>query len=112
MQRFAALLLALVCAVASFNPMLAGNGPFSIGRRLHHDSSGIWTRSNQKPLMDATIVTVIGTSPVLCNQSKPGDTVWRSVDAMVVSSLATEALKFVFQCERPLQTSDPSRGAS
>lgn len=109
MQRLAALLLAIVCATAPFKPALAGNGPFGIDHRLHYDNSGIWRRDNQKLLIGGTILTVIGGSVLLGDQHKLGDTFWRSLDSMAVSSAIAQGAKWTFQRERPSQTSDPDK---
>jgi undecaprenyl-diphosphatase len=87
----------------------AGGGPFGIDQRLTYDNSGIWKRSNQNVLMYGTIVTVAGGALAFGDNDKLGDTFWRSVDAMVVATAGTEALKFTFQRERPSQTSDPNK---
>ncbi|HEV2621373.1 MAG TPA: phosphatase PAP2 family protein [Frateuria sp.] len=87
----------------------AGGGPFGIDHRLHYDNSGIWKRGNQTALMYGTIVTVGVGALAFGDQDKLGDTFWRSVDAMVVTGVSTEALKYTFRRERPSQTDDPNR---
>lgn len=106
--RFAAVLLTCVFAAAPFQPALAGNGPFGIDHRVAYDNSGIWARSNQKALMGATIVTVVGGSLVLGDHNKLGDTFWRSLDSTASSSLLALGGKLVFQRERPRQTDNPN----
>lgn len=106
--RFFVLLLVCVCAVAPFQTALAG-GPFLIDHRVAYDNSGIWQRHNQKVLMGATIATVIGGSLWLGDQSKLGDTFWRSLDSMAVSSAISQGIKWTFQRERPSHTSDPGK---
>ncbi len=86
----------------------ASGGPLGIDHRLHYDNSGIWKRSTQITLMSGTILTVGAGALAFGDHSKLGDTFWRSVDAMVVTSLATTALKYTFQRERPSQTTDPN----
>ncbi|GGY24393.1 hypothetical protein GCM10008098_17490 [Rhodanobacter panaciterrae] len=87
----------------------AAGGPLGIDHRLHYDNSGIWKRTNQNVLMYGTILTVAGGAFAFGDQDKLGDTFWRSVDALVITSIGTEALKFTFQRERPTQTSNPDR---
>jgi undecaprenyl-diphosphatase len=87
----------------------AGGGPFGIDHRIAYDNSGIWKRSNQTLLINGTILTVIGGSLILGDQDGLGDTFWRSLDAMAISGAIAEGGKFVFQRERPSQTSDPNR---
>ncbi|MBD8879769.1 MULTISPECIES: phosphatase PAP2 family protein [Rhodanobacter] len=103
--RLALLLLAFTLPAPAF----ASGGPLGIDHRLHYDNSGIWKRSNQNILMYGSIVTVAGGALAFGDQDKLGDTFWRSVDAMVISGLGAQALKYTFQRERPSQTSDPNR---
>lgn len=106
MHRLSGLLLAL-CASAPFAPAHAG-GPFGIDHPVAYDDSGIWARSDQKALMGATIVTVIGGSVLLGDENKLGDTFWRSLDSMAVSAVVAQGGKWIFQRERPSQTDDPN----
>jgi membrane-associated phospholipid phosphatase len=85
----------------------AAGGPFGIDHIVPYDNSGIWKRSNQEILIYGTIATVAGGALALGDQDKLGDTFWRSVDAMVISSIGSEAMKYTFQRERPSQTSNP-----
>ncbi|MGH8191641.1 MAG: phosphatase PAP2 family protein [Rhodanobacteraceae bacterium] len=86
----------------------AASGPFGIDHRIAYDNSGIWARNNQKALMYGTILTVVGGSLALGDQDKLGDTFWRSLDSMAVSSAISQVAKWTFQRERPSQTSDPN----
>ena len=105
-----ALPLLLFCfAILTSGSALASGGPLGIDHRIHYDNSGIWKRSNQKMLIYGTITTVIGGALVFGDQDKLGDTFWRSVDALAVTSIGTTGLKLAFQRERPSQTSDPNR---
>jgi len=101
------LLLVWVCAMAPLRVAVAG-GPFGIDHLVHYDNSGIWARNNQKALMGATILTVVGGSLALGDQDKLGNTFWRSLDSMAVSSVIAQGAKWTFQRERPSQTSDPN----
>jgi membrane-associated phospholipid phosphatase len=87
----------------------AGGGPLGIDHRLHYDNSGIWKRSNQKALAGATAVTVFGGALLLGDNGTFGDTLWRSVDAVVLGSLTTDVLKLGFRRQRPSETSDPDK---
>lgn len=106
-RRASVLLLVWVCALAPLHLAMAG-GPFGIDHPVHYDNSGIWARNNQKALMGATILTVVGGSLALGDQDKLGDTFWRSLDSMAVSSVIAQGAKWTFQRERPSQTSDPN----
>lgn len=108
MRRFALLVLVIICAVAPLRAAMAG-GPFGIDHRIHYDNSGIWRRHDQKVLMGSTIVAVVGGSLLLGDQSRLGDTFWRSLDSMAVSSAIAQGAKLTFQRERPSQTSDPNK---
>lgn len=99
--------LAVLAAILMSSTAMAGGGPFGIDHRLHYDNSGIWKRSNQNTLMYGTILTVAGGAFTFGDQDKLGDTFWRSVDAMVISSIGAQAMKYTFQRERPSQTSNP-----
>ncbi|MDE2087774.1 MAG: phosphatase PAP2 family protein [Xanthomonadaceae bacterium] len=104
-RRYALLLLAFTLPA----PALAGGGPLGIDHRLHYDNRGIWKRSNQLTLMYGSILAVGGGALAFGDRDKLGDTFWRSVDAMAISGLGAQALKYTFQRERPSQTSDPNR---
>lgn len=102
-QWFACLLL-----LASGSACASG-GPLGIDHRLRYDNSGIWKRSNQKVLLYGSIVTVGAGAFALGDHDRLGDTFWRSIDAMVVTGVGTQALKYTFRRERPSQTDDPDR---
>jgi undecaprenyl-diphosphatase len=108
MRRYIVLLLC-VCAAAPMHPAIAASGPFGIDHLVHYDNSGIWARHDQKLLAGATVLTVVGGSLALGDQHELGDTFWRSLDAMAVSSVIAQGAKWTFQRERPSQTSDPNR---
>jgi undecaprenyl-diphosphatase len=108
-RRLAALLLICMCMAAPMRAAIAASGPFGIDHRIAYDNSGIWARHNQKVLMGATILTVVGGSLALGDQNKLGDTFWRSLDSMAVSSAISQGMKWTFQRERPSQTSDPNK---
>ncbi|MEO9091618.1 MAG: phosphatase PAP2 family protein [Rhodanobacter sp.] len=100
----------LLTAMLLFPAVLfASGGPLGIDHRIHYDNSGIWKRSNQTALIYGTVVTVVGGALAFGDQDKLGDTFWRSVDALAVTSIGTEGLKLTFQRERPSQTGDPNR---
>jgi len=106
--RFGRCWLFGIAMLASAGACAAG-GPFGIDHRLHYDNSGIWKRSNQDVLMYGSIATVAGGALAFGDHDRLGDTFWRSVDALVISSVGSEALKYSFQRERPSQTADPDR---
>lgn len=101
--------LAVLTAITTSSTAMASGGPLGIDHRLHYDNSGIWKRSNQNVLMYGTILAVGGGALAFGDNDKLGDTFWRSVDAMVVSSVGAQAMKYTFQRERPSQTDNPNR---
>ena len=107
MNRYLAPLASLAAMPAS-GPAAAG-GPLGIDHRVHYDNSGIWKRGNQNALMYGTIATVGIGALAFGSEDKLGNTFWRSVDAMVISSAGAEVLKHTFQRERPSQTDNPDR---
>lgn len=86
---------------------VASGGPLGIDHRLHYQNSGIWKRSYQNILAYGTGATIFGGALLLGDDSKLGDTFWRSADAVVLGSLTTDGLKLAFQRKRPIDTSDP-----
>lgn len=102
-------LLILLLALAPVGQSLASGGPLGIDHRLHYDNTGIWKRSNQKALVYGSIVGIGAGALALGDGSELGDTFWRSVDAMVISGIGTQGLKYAFGRERPSQTNDPNR---
>jgi undecaprenyl-diphosphatase len=106
MRALSSLLLCI--AILAPADALASGGPLGIDHRIHYDNSGIWKRSNQSILIYGTVTTVVGGALAFGDQDKLGDTFWRSVDALAVTSIGTEGLKLAFQRERPLQTDNPN----
>lgn len=102
------LVLALGVIALPMQKARAGGGLLGIDHRLHYDNSGVWKRSNQEILIYGTIASVGIGALAFGDNSKLGDTLWRSADALVISSVATTAMKYTFQRERPSQTSNPN----
>lgn len=107
-RRFAMLWLIGMCAAAPVHSAWAG-GPFGIDHRVRYDNNGIWARGNQKALVGATIVIAVGGAFALGDQGKLGDTFWRSLDSVAVSSVLAQGGKWTFQREHPSQTDDPNK---
>ena len=89
--------------------VMAAGGPLGIDHRLHYDNSGIWNRKYQLGLEYGSILAVAGGAITFGDNDKLGDAFWRSVDALAVGSLATQAMKITFQRERPSATADPDK---
>jgi PAP2 superfamily. len=109
LSAFAALGLAALITAVPVQTARAGGGVLGIDHRLHYDNSEIWQRSNQTTLVYGTLVTVGAGALAFGDDSKLGDTFWRSVDALVVTGAATTVMKYTFQRERPSRTSDPNQ---
>jgi membrane-associated phospholipid phosphatase len=107
MMRVSRHLVVLAALVASATAMASG-GPFGIDHVVAYDNSGIWKRSNQNILMYGTILSVTGGALAFGDQDKLGDTFWRSIDAMAISTAGAEVMKYTFQRERPSQTNNPN----
>ena len=109
-SRSILLVACIVLVATAFSPAArAGGGLLGIDHRIAYDNSGIWKRSNQIDLIYGTVFVVGGGALALGDDSKLGDTFWRSVDALVVTSAATTVAKYAFQRERPSATADPNR---
>jgi undecaprenyl-diphosphatase len=108
MRRLFVVLFSLAILAGGSTAYAAG-GPFGIDHRLHYDNSGIWNRNNQKALMYGSILTVGVGALALGDDSKLGDTFWRSVDSMVFTGIAATGMKYGFRRERPSQTASPNQ---
>jgi hypothetical protein len=73
------------------------------------DQSGIWGREYQTGLQFGVIATEIGGALWLGNDDKLGHTFWQTIDASVISGIASTVLKRVVGRARPDQGDDPNR---
>ncbi|HET6553153.1 MAG TPA: phosphatase PAP2 family protein [Dyella sp.] len=101
--------LAFLALTVASGAAHAGGGPLGIDHTVHYDNSGIWKRSNQNILFYGTVLTIGGGALWLGDQNRLGDTFWRSTDAMVMTAITTQSMKWIFQRERPSQTNDPDK---
>ena len=99
----------LVAGLALAFQVHAGGGPFGIDHRLNYDNSGLWKRSNQTLLQDATLLLVAGGALWEGDDTRLGHTMWQSIDAMGIGAVSAEAMKRVFTRSRPRQSDDPNR---
>ncbi len=101
----------LVCAACcAISPSAhAGGGPFGIDHVVPYDNSGIWKRTYQTDLAVGTALIVAGGALWEGDDSKLGDTFWRSVDSTVFAVGSAQVMKYAFSRERPSQTSDPNQ---
>ncbi|HEX7323822.1 MAG TPA: phosphatase PAP2 family protein [Rhodanobacteraceae bacterium] len=108
-RRFAiALVFIGICALLPVQSALAGSGPFGIDHRVNVDNHGIWARKYQLDLEYGTIATVVIAPLLIGDQSKLGDTFWRTADSVVAAQAVAQVGKLVFQRERPRDTADPN----
>lgn len=108
MSRPSMIFTGVFLLLVSFGATAAG-GPFGIDHRVAYDNSGLWKRSYQTDLAAGAALFVVGGALWEGGDSKFGDTLWRSLDAMLLSAGTTEISKFAFSRERPSQTSDPNQ---
>jgi membrane-associated phospholipid phosphatase len=97
------LLLALLPACA-----LAGGGPFGIDSELPRSDTGIWNRGAQVGLEDGAIVVTALGALWFGNDDPLGHVFWQSADAMALSGLSAQALKYAFSRARPSQGDNPN----
>ena len=73
------------------------------------DQSGIWARKYQTGLELGVIATEIGGALWLGNDDELGHTFWQTIDASVISGVASTVLKKAIGRARPDQGNDPNR---
>ncbi len=104
MARWSAVLLALLFASGT---AVAG-GPLGIDHEWSLDQHGIWARRYQTALEFGAIVVEAGGALWLGNDDALGHTLWQSLDASLMTGIATEALKYSFSRARPDQNQGPN----
>jgi undecaprenyl-diphosphatase len=97
----------LACLVPGY--ARAGGGFLGIDHRVAYSNAGVWNRNIQSGILYGTVAGVGLGALAFGDQDTFGNTLWRSVDAMVFTGVTTQAMKYTFQRERPSQTSDPNR---
>jgi len=102
------LVAALSMAWLAPDTACAGGGFLGIDHRVAYDNRGIWNRNVQSGVLVGTVAFVGIGALAFGDQDKFGNTLWRSVDAMVFTGVTTQAMKYAFQRERPSQTSNPN----
>jgi membrane-associated phospholipid phosphatase len=86
----------------------AGDGFLGIDHELSLDQSGIWARKYQIGLEYGVLAAEVVGSLWLGNNDELGHTLWQTVDASIVSSVAAELLKIGFSRARPNQGNNPN----
>jgi hypothetical protein len=101
---------AILAALLASAPVTGRAGGFlGIDHEFDLDQHGIWSRKYQVALEYGVLATEVGGSLWLGNDDEFGHTLWQTVDATLVSSLAAEALKISFSRARPDQGNNPNR---
>jgi membrane-associated phospholipid phosphatase len=90
-------------------PLLAhaGGGPFGIDHELRRSDTGIWSRDVQTGLEEGVIVFDVAGALWLGNDQPFGHTLWQSADAMTISAIGAQLLKYAFSRARPDQGDNP-----
>jgi len=99
------ILLSLIFPAAAF----AGGGLLGIDHRLAYDDSGIFKRQTQKNLLALMVAGEVAGGIWEGDQSRLGKTCWQSIDATILASVSSSAMKAVFTRSRPIQDNDPNR---
>jgi undecaprenyl-diphosphatase len=107
--RFLALAAALCFTVAAVESAQAGGGLFGLDHLVTKDDHGIWARKNQMLLFNAMLVGEGVAAVWAGGESRFGRTMWKSIDATLVSGVAAQGLKFAFSRARPNESPDPNQ---
>ena len=91
------------------NAVQAGSGLLGLDHYVPLDDTGIWARKNQTLLFNALVVGTGALAVWEGGDTRFGRTMWKSIDAVVVSGAATQAMKYAFSRSRPSQSSDPNQ---
>lgn len=98
-----------VLALSVSSAIWAGDGPLGIDHRLALDDRGIWKRSTQNALLGVVVTGTIAAAFWEGGETRLGKTLWQSVDATLISTVATTGGKLVFTRVRPSQTDDANQ---
>lgn len=82
-------------------------GPFGLDRYDAREDRGILSRVHQKRLDLLALGTLGATALWEGSETPTGRVAWQGVDAVLVTAVATETLKNVFQRPRPSQNANP-----
>jgi len=72
------------------------------------DQSGIWARKYQSALEDGVIAVEVAGSLWYGNDGELGHSYWQTIDASVLSGVASQMLKYGFSRARPYQGNNPN----
>ncbi len=100
--------LCVVCLGSLLGSTASAGGLLGIDHRINYDNHGVWKRSNQLLLQDATIAVVVAGALWEGSDSRLGKTLWQSVDSLALGTIASEGLKYTFSRKRPAETDNPN----
>ena len=104
-----ALCVALSVTGLSAPAAQAGAGLLGLDHLVTKDDHGIWARRNQLLLIDTLLVGETVAALWEGGESRWGRTLWKSIDATVVSGVAAQGMKLAFARKRPNESSDPDQ---
>jgi undecaprenyl-diphosphatase len=110
-MKFARIAAATACCMSLLmtSAVQAGSGLLGLDHYVTYDDSGIWARNNQTLIFNALVV---GTGVVALwegGETRFGRTIWKSIDATLISGATTQAMKLMFSRSRPSQSPDPNQ---
>ncbi len=101
-------LAGMLCAALLVSPPgTAGGGLFGLDHLVHKDDHGIWARQNQLLFLDTLLAGEVAVALWDGGETRLGRTMWKSIDATLISGLAAEGLKLTFSRSRPSQSGNP-----
>jgi membrane-associated phospholipid phosphatase len=103
------IVLLLALSAAPDASSAADGGPLGIDHRVAVQNSGVWKRSNQVFLEDATLLVVAGGALWEGSDSRLGRSYWQAVDSVVLGAVTSEGMKRVFGRTRPAETDSPNQ---
>jgi undecaprenyl-diphosphatase len=98
----------MVAACACASSVFAAGGPIGIDHALNFDEGGIWARSNQLAVRDASALVVLAGALWEGSDTRLGSTFWKATDSMLAADLSAEIGKRVFRRARPEQRNSPN----
>src|SRR4051794_22934074 len=87
----------------------AGSGLLGIDHYVPLDDTGIWSRKTQMQVYNGLLLTTGVIALWEGGETRFGRTIWKSIDATVVSGAAAGAMKVLFSRSRPSQSTDPNQ---
>jgi membrane-associated phospholipid phosphatase len=110
-MKFRRIALASACCASLLvtGAVQAGSGLLGLDHYVARDESGIWARKNQTLLFNTLVVGTGAAALWAGGETRFGRTMWKSVDAIVVSGGIAQAMKLAFSRSRPSQSSDPNQ---